>query len=265
MNRLRTAAVVCALATLGSAVGRAQNYAWDNVCSVGSLQVCASIHIGVQHLGAGPNPWDMPRTTFTIRLRNLQGTLGHTPWSLALMGFGNMKVSGLPEYIFPWWWSRGFIEDGARYTPSLLPEPGFGQPVTDFPTGLEFTIGASGDRASLNTDYDIANWRPLVGCDRPANLPRAGNEDGSLEEVPFGVFGYFSTCGTGWVVHELTMPGEWDFDDQSGFAVRGFSDTGEWTAISVQPTPEPMTIVLFGTGLAGIGAARRRRKAKPSL
>ena len=36
-------------------------------------------------------------------------------------------------------------------------------------------------------------------------------------------------------------------------------------AVPAQAVPEPITMVLFGTGLAGLGVARRRRRASPSL
>jgi PEP-CTERM motif len=46
---------------------------------------------------------------------------------------------------------------------------------------------------------------------------------------------------------------------RTDFGSGGFS--GFPTSI-VHPAPEPATLALFGAGLAGLGALRRRRKAK---
>lgn len=44
-------------------------------------------------------------------------------------------------------------------------------------------------------------------------------------------------------------------------ATRSFSRWGTWISdINIAPLPEPMTIAVFGVGLAGLGALRRRRK-----
>jgi len=71
-----------------------------------------------------------------------------------------------------------------------------------------------------------------------------------------GVPGQQTTCGTGSFFFSIN-----DTAIDPGQTV---SITGQITGAQQQPIPEPMTMILFGTGLAGVaaGARRRRNRAK---
>ena len=63
--------------------------------------------------------------------------------------------------------------------------------------------------------------------------------------------------------------GSWAASSDSGFPNLGSSGAGFWYVqaadFAVAPTtgvPEPSTLALFGAGIIGLGASRRRRKAK---
>ncbi len=74
------------VATIGPTPGMAQQqFNWDYYCTVGSLQMCASVELT---LTPSLMPlWDSPSTDVAVRIRNLEGTVGSTPFFLEGVGF----------------------------------------------------------------------------------------------------------------------------------------------------------------------------------
>jgi hypothetical protein len=152
-------------------------------------------------------------------------------------------------------------------------------------TGFIETDGVLGTLSS----GDILNWDLLIndGTGTASLLgPLSGNNsdvfisDGNVTASVAGL--QFDFNGNGGFMNFLSTicsPPEWSFETTgSGTACNGTTgneegvsavgalaespEQGEVTFATVSAVPEPVTISLFGAGLAGLAAMRRRRKAK---
>ena len=264
---LGSAVVLVALCSTRSVAQ--QQFNWDDFCTIGSLQFCASVELTLTPDAVGPSPWTgdpISGTTFSIRMRNLQGTLGATPWQMGGLGFFNMQ--GGPVH-FGWFQlppatlsgTAGFVLNIDPATCAAIeggpcPTPNFGstiwQPDSTGPdrkqvywSGPDFgpTIGS------------------IVGCGSPTLT--------SLSNSFWTGYGSFQTCGDGWVGVTFTVPGTWVFDDASFMSWGGRSDQGDAqcslapgaSPTCAQATPEPGTLILLATGLAGVAGVRRRKRS----
>jgi PEP-CTERM motif len=129
---------------------------------------------------------------------------------------------------------------------------------------LDYTLQ---DGLGLGADYTLGNY-PAAATDGLRNITGVVNGNGTV--TIYGVTSTVSTSGDQGadpneivaVVDQLantTFPGTEDFSvvdaPQYGVVYRG---------IALDPVPEPATILLLTSALAGFGAARRRRSLRRS-
>src|SRR5437868_4917952 len=73
-----------------TAAAAQQQLSWQNYCTVGGSQLCSSIQLNLTPDAGG--------TDFSILLRNLEGSLGTTPWSLYNVTFNGLQTN-LPSSL----------------------------------------------------------------------------------------------------------------------------------------------------------------------
>lgn len=259
MPRTSLFALLLAVAALlaPSSTASASTRAWYDRCAVsGAFRACASVQITTtQDLGTG-------RTQVVIRVRNLQGTPG---------------ISASPNMSFYAFtaWSRSPIRNLSSPGPNGhgIARVGLEEGATEVvPRGVnsDYFWEEDGTETSIWL-RDVINKRPILGCDYDP-----------LTWVPPGESGGpgYSTCGGGWVSLSFTTNVLWDVADltdvsfifqgpnsggggYASCAAEGTRGNGT-TEVSCEVVPEPMTVVLLGTGLFGVGAARLRRRKKDS-
>jgi hypothetical protein len=236
-----------------------QSLSWDNYCTVSGSLLCSSIQLNLTPDAGG--------TDFSIMLRNLEGSLGTTPWSLYNVAFNGLEttvplslvatptfqavLSGSADYLV--------TADAATCASNLklggCPGPNWGNVEWDW-TGAG-QVGSHID--NLPKPFGI------VGCDAPVQPDPSTSYWGG---------GYFQTCGDGWVDFNFTLPGSWMFDaastvsivtyDGANFSNCTFDQTCLETS-SMTATPEPATIGLLATGLFAVGGLTQRRRRRKRL
>lgn len=85
--------------------------------------------------------------------------------------------------------------------------------------------------------------------------------DGQMDVLP-GFCGFTPECGLSGIAFFSPIPRD-PTTDLLSITIQTEGGNIVWTAPT--PVPEPITIILMGTGLAGIGAIRARRRKKDEL
>ena len=242
MTMARRATMVAAALLAGvSAAGKAEMRGWT-LCTPGSFRSCHSVALITTPIMSGGV---RTGTTVTIQTTNLQGTEPSD----------NSGWSWLYQIYF---WRNGPVAADRSGTPGLVPGV------------LGGTAGGSPGATYLDYDFTVfpGSFANIYG------MQVAGCNQGGLPA---------STCGSGaWVSFTWGSSGLWDAGEFStAFIVEGtsgaycFSDPAAYTPSprypacdvlsefnDATPVPEPVTIALLGTGLAGVGAVRGRRRER---
>lgn len=240
---MRIARVIGGLAVL--AMGFAQSARADfrdfsNSCSAGSMHACVSIQLTTTLNGSGG-------TDVVIRVQNLQGwagnALGDNTGGSMLTRLGIVAPtitglsSGLSIHATPGTWTAGNPASlWSLRNPGVLGGP------------IELTAQSTKNAG-------------ILGCD--------------VSGSP--VLNYYQTCGSGWVEFSFSTTNAWSANDaELAWIVGDFAsnpddllecDSDPTVSTSTrqycaQVTPEPVTMILLGSGLAGMGGFGfvRRRK-----
>ena len=233
MLRSLTLAMLAAAALAPSL--RAEEKFFDSYCVMGSFQVCASVRVYSEG------------NTLRMRVWNMEGLLGtsHTMTAIGLYHDGN-----------PWLASGGKVlsytvtHNGTDITSKWKPKQ-----ANDIQTlggvSLELTEGTKGNAG-------------IIGCKDPGGSTDKWATCLSFDEQPYVEFTFNLNKAYALDGAEL----RWHSQQIGPNGISLKCDTGGQGSYPecgpVVVTPEPVTTLLLGSGLAGIGAAaakRKRRKA----
>jgi len=242
---MKTARVLTSLAlltTIGVATARADFRDFSNRCSPGAVRACASLQVFTTLNGSGG-------TDVVILVRNLQGWnwgIDNTGGSvLTRIGLTAPSINGASGLTVA---SNGATVVGNPSAPWFLANPG----------GLGGAIELTAGIPQPGPTGSIVGG--IVGCD-PTSVGMPSS--------------YFQTCGGGWVAFTFTTANAWSANSSEvawlsqRYAVNGSgqecgSVQGGGRMECPMVTPEPVTMLLLGSGLAGVGGVGviRRRRGK---
>jgi len=242
MKTTRVLASLALLSVAGAAGLRADFKDFSYRCSPGAVRACASLQVFTTLNGSGG-------TNVTILVRNLQG------WSIDGTGGSVLTRIGLtsPTNLgaatgLALTGINGAVTVGTPSTPWKLAQPGGLGGLIELTAGIWPSPGNTGSVAG-----------GIIGCSAPSSgFPTS----------------YFQTCNGGWVSFTFSTANAWSANNAevawlsqrhvngpSGLECKSQAGDPEECASVV---PEPVTMILLGSGLAGVGGVGviRRRRGK---
>lgn len=220
-----------AAATISSPV-RAEQRFFDGYCVMGSLQVCASVRLYSQG------------NTLRMRVWNLEGTAGmtHTMTAIGLYHSGTVWSGQVLSYdvlynntsIKSNWTSNGASYMETLNGVSLELMEGTGGPRNSGIIGCGIPIGSGQTWSTCNSFPNASYVEFVFNLDQHFAL---GDAELRWSSRQIGTTGLSVKCDTGGLLPNRPC-------------------------VPVVVTPEPFTMLLLGSGLAGVGAVARKRKRR---
>ena len=234
-NRL---VVVAAIALLSIGTGAtAQDAQYYNACGFGSssgLMVCASADLFLTGDDLVMHVWNMETAGGGSILDEsaYDDEFGgwHTIFAVALQhtsGYEASASSLLAEYV----------TEGGNTTLG------------------NWVLGANSLQAELGSNTQRGHREGVVGCTDPG--PDNAYHVATCDTYGFAPYLQLTFSGVDLGGNDLS---EYEFAFHSAQVGSDLEDSAKGTAPPGEVVPEPLTMILFGSGLAGVGAAARRRK-----
>lgn len=240
MTFTRRASLLAVAFLAGAGSAHAQGRIW-NVCGGNTFNTCASVALSVQGQNVTVNIWN-------------------------LSGFGGTSAATLFSSI-------GFEGIGSSVGLASAPTPTMSGSVRPGDTPEPWIIEQ--DRTAFGVELDLAGVAPWAasgtiasGCATTSQLP------GSWADLWMNPCRAPSSPGTeGWVTITFSITGQWDVantyllvkgrNQEYGTATACITGGTYANCAEMNVVPEPITVILLGSGLAGmggLGVLRRRKK-----